>query len=74
LPSLDCNFASLGARNDALERICRAAQDAVRAVVVHAINQAAVDFYERFGFRGLSEAPRSPMVTLVELDEAGYGR
>jgi GNAT superfamily N-acetyltransferase len=61
--------------NDALERICRAAQEvAVRAVVVHAISQAAVDFYERYGFRGLSEAPRSLMVTLVELNEAGYGR
>jgi ribosomal protein S18 acetylase RimI-like enzyme len=61
--------------NDALERICRAAQEvAVRAVVVHAINDAAVGFYERFGFRGLSEAPRSLMVTLTELNEAGYGR
>jgi GNAT superfamily N-acetyltransferase len=61
--------------NDALERICRAAQEvAVRAVVVHAINPAAVSFYERFGFCGLSEAPRSLMVTLVELKEAGYGR
>jgi GNAT superfamily N-acetyltransferase len=61
--------------NDALKRICRAAQEvAVRAVVVHAINQAAVDFYERFGFRGLSEAPRSLMVTLAELNKAGYGR
>jgi GNAT superfamily N-acetyltransferase len=61
--------------NDALERICRAAQEvAVRAVVVHAINHAAVDFYERFGFRGLSAAPRSLMVTLAELKEAGYGR
>ncbi len=61
--------------NDALERICRAAQEvAVRAVVVHAITPAAVSFYERFGFRGLSEAPRSLMVTLAELRGAGYGR
>ena len=61
--------------NDALERICRAAQEvAVRAAVVHAINHAAVGFYERFGFRGLSEAPRNLMVTLAELKEAGYGR
>jgi GNAT superfamily N-acetyltransferase len=61
--------------NDALERICRAAQEvAVRAVVVHAINHAAADFYERFGFRGLSEAPPSLMVTLAELKVAGYGR
>ena len=60
--------------NDALERICRAAQEvAVRAVVVQAINHAAVAFYERFGFRSVSEAPRSLMVTLAELKEAGYG-
>ena len=61
--------------NDALERICRAAREvAVRAVVVHAINRAAVDFYERFCFRGLSEAAQSLMVTLAELNDAGYGR
>ena len=46
----------------------------MRAVVVHAINQVAVGFYERFGFRGLSVAPRSLMVTLAELKEADYGR
>jgi ribosomal protein S18 acetylase RimI-like enzyme len=68
---------ALGARllDDALERVCRAAQEvAVRAVVVHAIDDAAVGFYERFGFRGLSTAPRTLMLTLAELREAGYGR
>jgi len=61
--------------HDGLKRICRAAREvAVRGVVVHAINDAAVGFYERFGFRGLSGAPRSLMVTLAELNEAGYGR
>lgn len=68
---------ALGTRllDDALERICRAAQEvAVRAVVVHAIDEEAVGFYERFGFRGLSTAPRTLMVTLAELREAGYGR
>jgi GNAT superfamily N-acetyltransferase len=61
--------------NDAVERICRAAQEvAVRAVVVHAIDAEAVAFYERFGFRGLAAAPRTLMVTLAELREAGYGR
>lgn len=65
----------LGARllDDALERICRAAQEvAVRAVVVHAIDDAAVSFYERFGFGSLSAAPRTLMVTLAELREAGF--
>jgi GNAT superfamily N-acetyltransferase len=61
--------------NDAFERICRAAQEvAVRAVVVHAIDDAAAGFYERFGFRSLSAAPRTLMVTLAELREAGYGQ
>lgn len=66
----------LGARllDDALKRVCRAAQEvAVRAAIVHAIDEAAVDFYERFGFRGLSTAPRTLMVTLAELREAAYG-
>jgi GNAT superfamily N-acetyltransferase len=66
----------LGARllNDALERIYRAAQEvAVRAVVVHAIDEKAATFYECFGFRSLGTAPRTLMVTLAELREAGYG-
>ncbi|HET9152984.1 MAG TPA: GNAT family N-acetyltransferase [Solirubrobacterales bacterium] len=66
----------LGAKllDDALERICRAAEEvAVRAVVVHAIGDAAAAFYERFGFRPLGTAPRTLMVTLAELREAGYG-
>ncbi len=67
----------LGARllDDAFERVCWAAQQvAVRAVAVHAIDDAAASFYERFGFRGLSVAPRSLMVTLAELRRAGYDR
>lgn len=61
--------------DDALERVCRAAQEiAVRAVVVHAIDDAAAGFYERFGFRGLSAGPRTLMVTLAELREADYGQ
>ena len=66
---------ALGARllDDALERVCRAAQEvAVPAVVVHAIDDGAVGFYERFGFCGLSTAPRTLMVTLAELRAAGY--
>ncbi len=67
----------LGARllADALERVCRAARDvAVRAALVHAIDDDAAGFYEHFGFRGLAAAPRTLMVTLAELREAGYGR
>ena len=60
--------------NDALQRICRAAQEvAVRAVVVHAIDDVAAAFDEHFGFRGLSTPPRTLIVTLAELREAGYG-
>jgi GNAT superfamily N-acetyltransferase len=65
----------LGARllDDALKRVCRAAEEvAVRAVVVHAIDDRAAGFYERFGFRALGAAPRTLMVTLIELREAGY--
>lgn len=59
--------------SDALGRICHAAQEvAVRAVVVHAIDDVAAGFYERFGFRSLSAAPRTLMVTLAELRDAGY--
>lgn len=59
--------------NDAFERICRAAQEvAVRAVVVHALDEGAAGFYKRFGFRNLSTAPRTLMVTLAELRSAGY--
>jgi GNAT superfamily N-acetyltransferase len=67
----------LGARllADALERVCRAAQEvAVRAALVHAIDDDAAGFYERFGFRGLAAAPRTLMVTLAELHEADYGK
>jgi len=66
----------LGAKllGDALVRICRAAEEvAVRAVVVHAIDDAAAAFYERFGFRPLGTAPRTLMVTLAELRKAGFG-
>jgi GNAT superfamily N-acetyltransferase len=66
----------LGTRllDDALKRVCRAAEEvAVRAVAVHAMDDAATGFYERFGFRALSAAPRTLMVTLAELRGAGYG-
>jgi GNAT superfamily N-acetyltransferase len=59
--------------DDALRRVCGAAgQVAVRAVVVHAIDESAAAFYERFGFKSLSAAPRTLMVTLAALRAAGY--
>ena len=58
---------------DALVRVaCASEQIAVRAVVVHAVNENASAIYRRFGFRALSEAPRTLMVTLAALREAGY--
>jgi len=58
---------------DALRRVTLASEQlAVRAVVVHAIDQAAVGFYEHFGFRALSATPRTLIVTLAELRAAGY--
>lgn len=58
---------------DALERVMVAAEQlAVRAVVVHAIDDHAAHFYEHFGFRALSANPHTLMVTLEELRAAGY--
>jgi GNAT superfamily N-acetyltransferase len=58
---------------DALRRVTLASEQlAVRAVVVHAIDQRAVQFYEHFGFRALSASPPTLMVTLGELRAAGY--
>ncbi|MGA2453983.1 MAG: GNAT family N-acetyltransferase [Solirubrobacteraceae bacterium] len=61
--------------DDALGRVCLAAkQVAVRAVVVHALDESAAAFYERFGFKPLSATPRTLMVTLAALRSAGYGQ
>jgi GNAT superfamily N-acetyltransferase len=58
---------------DALRRVTLASEQlAVRAVVVHAIDNRAADFYGHFGFRALSATPRTLMVTLAELRAAGY--
>ena len=59
--------------NDALVRVAHAAREVgVRAVVVHAVDENAAGFYERFGFSALSTAPRTLMVTLAALRAAGY--
>jgi GNAT superfamily N-acetyltransferase len=59
--------------NDALARVVRAAEQvAVRAVVVHAVDDNAAAFYERFGFRALSSMPRTLMISLVGLRAAGF--
>jgi hypothetical protein len=58
---------------DALRRATLASEQlAVRAVVVHAIDDGAARFYEHFGFRALSATPRTLMATLAELRAAGY--
>ena len=44
----------------------------MRAALVHAIDDDAAGFYERFGFRSLATEPRTLMVTLADLREAGY--
>lgn len=59
--------------NDALVRVVRASdQVAVRAVVVHVVDNNATAFYERFGFRALSSTPRTLMTSLRALRVAGY--
>jgi predicted N-acetyltransferase YhbS len=58
---------------DALRRVTLASEQlAVRAVIVHAIDESAARFYKHFGFRALSPTPRTLMVTLAELRAAGY--
>jgi GNAT superfamily N-acetyltransferase len=58
---------------DALSRVqVASAQVAVSAVVVHAIDEQAAAFYQRFGFHALASTPRTLMVTLGELRAAGY--
>jgi GNAT superfamily N-acetyltransferase len=62
-----------GLLNDALVRVVRASEHvAMRTVVVHAADEAAARFYERFGFVALSTAPQTLMVTLAALNTAGY--
>ncbi len=59
--------------NDSLRRVLLAAEQvAIRAVVVHAVDEQAARYYERFGFRALSASPRALMVTVIELRAAGY--
>jgi GNAT superfamily N-acetyltransferase len=59
--------------NDALVRVVRASEEvAVRAIVVHAVDENASSFYTRFGFRALSDAPLTLMATLSALRAAGY--
>lgn len=59
--------------NDALMRVVRASEQvAVRAVVVHAVNDEAAGFYERHGFRALGLTPRTLMTPLMALRAAGY--
>ena len=58
---------------DALTRVqVASAEVAVRAVVVHAVDEQAAAFYQRFGFRALANTTRTMMVTFSELRAAGY--
>lgn len=53
---------------DAVLRILNAAElIGVRAILVHAISEAAKTFYERYGFRA---SPVEPMTLMITIDEA----
>ena len=39
---------------------------------VHAVDETAASFYERFGLRALSSTPQTLMVSLATLRAAGY--
>jgi GNAT superfamily N-acetyltransferase len=59
--------------NDALVRVGHASEQvAIRAVVVHAVDDNAAAFYAQFGFQALSTTPRTLMITLAALRAAGY--
>jgi GNAT superfamily N-acetyltransferase len=59
--------------NDALTRVIHASEQvAVRAVVVHAVDENASSFYKRFGFLGLRATPQTLMTTIPTLRAAGY--
>jgi GNAT superfamily N-acetyltransferase len=59
---------------DALVRVVHASEEiAVRAVVVHGVDDSAAAFYERFGFRSLAAMPRTLMVTVSALRAASFG-
>ena len=56
---------------DALVRVARTSREiGIRAVVVHAVDDAAVSFYEHHGFRPLSSEPGTLMVTLADIRAA----
>ena len=53
---------------DAIERIDRASTEiGLRAVLVHAIDEAAARFYHRYGFEPSGLDPRTLMVTLSDV-------
>lgn len=59
--------------NEALMRVVRASEQvAVRAVVVHAADENAASFYQRFGFVALGATPKTLMMHLAALRAAGY--
>jgi len=59
--------------NDALVRVVHASEQvAVRAVVVHAVDENAASFYQRFGFVALGATPKTLMMHLAALRAAGY--
>jgi GNAT superfamily N-acetyltransferase len=59
--------------NDALMRVVHASEQvAVRAIVVHAIDESAASFYQRFGFVALGATPKTLMMHLAALRAAGY--
>jgi GNAT superfamily N-acetyltransferase len=59
--------------DDALVRVAGASEHvAIRAVVVHAVDENAAAFYVRFGFQALSATPRTLMVTLAALRASGF--
>lgn len=51
---------------DAIKRTLLAAEVGIRAIVVHAISEAAKRFYEQRGFTSSPVAPMTMMITLKD--------
>ena len=64
-----------GLLRDAVLRILQAAEIAgIRAIVVHAISEAAKRFYEKYGFVASPVNPMTVMITIAEAAKIAGGK
>ncbi|MEJ7894686.1 MAG: GNAT family N-acetyltransferase [Solirubrobacteraceae bacterium] len=71
--SQGCGLGALLLSDAALRILAAAENVAIRAVVVHAIDDRAAAFYRHFGFKPLAADPRTLMTTVRELRASRIG-